>query len=151
MRLIDQAMTAAVSGRLGPYVACSVFCHTLSRGEEVDHAGDGFFVAFGAAGDALDCAVEIQRTLAEHRRGHGFAPGVRIGLHTSAARRGGAGYRGRGVNAAARIAAHAGGGEIVASSETMAGVETGLAVGEGQGVKLKGIAAPVEVAAVRWG
>jgi class 3 adenylate cyclase len=120
------------------------------RGEEVDHAGDGFFVAFEDAADALSCAVEIQRMLTEHRRGHGFAPSVRIGLHTCAAIRRGSGYQGKGVHTAARIGAHARNGEVVASAETLAGIETELPISERRTVKLKGIAAPVEVAAILW-
>ena len=34
---------------------------------------------------AVACAIEIQRRLAEHRRAHGFAPQVRMGLHATAA------------------------------------------------------------------
>ena len=45
-------------------------------GEEVDHAGDGFFVAFDDPASAIGCAVAIQRALADHRRAHGFAPAV---------------------------------------------------------------------------
>jgi class 3 adenylate cyclase len=120
------------------------------RGEEVDHAGDGFFVSFEDADHALGCAVEIQRTLTEHRRGHGFSPSVRIGLHTCAAIRRGSGYQGKGVHTAARIGAQAQGGEIIASAETLAGVDTGLPIAEGRTVKLKGIAAPVELAAILW-
>ena len=52
-------------------------------GEEIDHAGDGFFVAFPDAASALASAVEIQRRLVEHRRDHGFAPQVRMGLHAT--------------------------------------------------------------------
>ena len=37
-------------------------------GEEIDHAGDGFFVAFPDVPSALASAVEIQRRLVEHRR-----------------------------------------------------------------------------------
>jgi len=120
------------------------------RGEEVDHAGDGFFVSFEDADHALGCAVEIQRTLTEHRRGHGFSPSVRIGLHTCAAIRRGSGYQGKGIHTAARIGAQAQGGEIIASAETLAGVDTGLPISEGRTVKLKGIAAPVELAAILW-
>ena len=57
------------------------------RGEEVNHTGDGFFVAFERASDGIECAVDIQRRLARHRREHGFAPRVRIGLHTAEATR----------------------------------------------------------------
>jgi class 3 adenylate cyclase len=99
---------------------------------------------------ALRCAVEIQRTLTEHRRGHGFSPSVRIGLHTCAAIRRGPGYQGKGVHTAARIGAHAQNDEIIASAETLARVETGLPIPERRTVKLNGIAAPVELAAIVW-
>ena len=54
-------------------------------GEEIDHAGDGFFVAFPDAAVGPRLAVEIQRRLVEHRRAHGFAPQVRMGVHATAA------------------------------------------------------------------
>ena len=54
-------------------------------GAVVHTTGDGYFAAFGAADAAATCAVTIQRTLAEHRRLHGFAPQVRIGLHAAEA------------------------------------------------------------------
>ncbi len=53
------------------------------KGEEVVATGDGFFVGFDSPEAALACAVAIQRGLAEHRRAHGFAPKVRIGVHAS--------------------------------------------------------------------
>ena len=58
-----------------------------SAGEEVHRTGDGFFVAFADARSALGCAAAIQRALAEHRRDHGFAPQVRIGIHAAEATR----------------------------------------------------------------
>ena len=54
------------------------------------------------------------------------------------------------MHAAARIAALARGGEILASVETLAQAATALPTSEPRAVKLKGIAAPVEVAAVHW-
>src|SRR5207302_7558879 len=57
-------------------------CFKQHRGKEVDHAGDGFFVSFEAAADAIDCAISIQRRLSNHRRVHGYAPKVRIGIHS---------------------------------------------------------------------
>ena len=47
----------------------------------------------------------IQRTLADHRRAHGFAPQVRIGVHAAEATRAAGDYEGAGVHAAARIGA----------------------------------------------
>jgi class 3 adenylate cyclase len=118
-------------------------------GEEVDHAGDGFFVAFGDAGPAIDCAVSIQRTLADHRRRNGFAPQVRIGLHATEAEADGDAYRGRGVHEAARISSIAGGGEIVASRVTVDG-RTELSLTDPREVDLKGIEKPVELVTVGW-
>jgi class 3 adenylate cyclase len=118
-------------------------------GEEVDHAGDGFFVAFADASAAIACAVEIQRRLAQHRRDHGFAPQVRVGLHATEAEADGANYKGRGVHEAARISAVAQGGEIVASRATVAGARS-IAVSEVGEVKLKGIERPVELVALDW-
>lgn len=115
-------------------------------GEEVDHAGDGFFVAFAEARAAAACGVAIQRSLAEHRRRHGFAPDVRIGIHATEAARSGRGYRGRGVHLAARIAAQAAAGEVLASLETAEAA--GLAAGPPRRLRLKGIAEPVDVVAL---
>jgi class 3 adenylate cyclase len=117
-------------------------------GEEVDHAGDGFFVAFPEPRAALDCARAIQSMLFEHRRLHGFAPMVRIGAHVAWATRAGTAYRGRGVHEAARIAALAEPGTILASRETVEAA--GLRGAEFRSVTLKGIATPVEVGWPRW-
>jgi class 3 adenylate cyclase len=124
-------------------------CFADNGGEEVDHTGDGFFVAFPDAATALACAGGIQRKLLEHRREHGFAPRVRIGLHAAEATRTGGDYEGAGVHAAARIGALAEGGEVLASVQTVDGVE-GLVVGEPREVTLKGIAKPVSVVQVDW-
>ena len=119
-------------------------------GEEVDHAGDGFFVAFDDPAAAIECAVATQRTLAEHRRAHGYAPSVRMGVHAVEASRLGRAFRGRGVHEAARIASLAEGGEILASSETVTGAGPSFGVSDGREVRLKGISTPVEVVAIDW-
>ena len=51
-------------------------------GHEVDTAGDGFFVVFGGATQAVLCALEVQRALAAHEWPAGAAVRVRIGVHT---------------------------------------------------------------------
>jgi adenylate cyclase len=118
-------------------------------GEEVDHTGDGFFVAFEEPTAALDCAVAVQRTFAEHRRAHGFAPLVRIGLHTAEATRQAAGYKGKGVHEAARIAAVAAGGEIVAAAGVVPPGDR-FRLSEGRRVELRGLDAPVDVVSIEW-
>jgi class 3 adenylate cyclase len=119
-------------------------------GEEVDHAGDGFFVVFPAAGPALACSVAIQQTLVEHRRRQGFAPQVRIGLHTAPAQRQGRAYRGKGVHIAARIAAVAEAGEILATRDTVAARPPGVTFSAPRAVVLKGLSEPLEVVSVTW-
>jgi class 3 adenylate cyclase len=117
-------------------------------GEEIDHAGDGFFVSFEQPDRSIECAVQIQRTLANHRRNHGFAPQVRIGLHQTAATRVGLAYRGKGVHEASRIAAAAQGGEVLATWHTAQPCI--FALSEPREVTLKGIAQPVQVVSISW-
>ncbi len=113
-------------------------------GEEVDHTGDGFFMAFPDAASAVACALDIQLRLADHRRDHGFAPQVRIGLHAAEANQLGGNYSGMGVHTAARIGAAAGAGEVVASASTIEGLH-GVTATDRRAVTLKGIAGPVEI------
>ena len=121
------------------------------RGTEVNHTGDGFFVSFEQVADAVEAAVAIQRRLAEHRREHGFAPSVRIGLHTAEATVDGADYRGQGVHLAARVAAVASGEEIVISESAIEAAGTiPFPISEGREVELKGIKGPVRVHSVEW-
>jgi class 3 adenylate cyclase len=121
------------------------------RGELVDHTGDGFFVAFDRAADAIDCAVDIQRRLARHRRDHGFAPWVRIGLHAAEATRRGTTYSGKGVHVAARIGAAAAREEILISDTVVeqAG-NVDIQVSAPRSLSLKGVPEPVAVRSVDW-
>lgn len=117
-------------------------------GEQINHVGDGVFAGFDRPEQAIECAVQIQRTLAEHRRQHGFAPQVRIGLHRALATRVGFDYHGKGVHQAARIAAAAQGGEILASLETAQPSRYG--VSEPRTLTLKGVPEPMQLVSVSW-
>jgi class 3 adenylate cyclase len=118
-------------------------------GEVANSTGDGFFVAFDSATKAIECAINIQQRLRDHRISTGFAPMVRIGLHTAEANQVGSDYSGVGVHIAARVSALAGGEEIVASAETIA--EAGnVSVGEEREATLKGVAKPVAVVSIIW-
>ena len=123
---------------------------TSNGGEVAHHTGDGFFVTFDDARSALTCAIAIQRALTEHRRAHGFALQVRIGVHVAEATRRGEDYSGGEVHKAARIAALAEGGEILASRETISAARQGFKTSESREVTLKGIASPVQVTRVDW-
>ena len=121
------------------------------RGEVVKGTGDGFFVAFERAVDGLDCAVDIQQRLARHRREHGFAPMVRIGLHTAEATRHVGDYRGHGVHVAARIGAAAASEEILVSGATLTGLGSiRFGLSDPRLLTLKGVVVPVEVRSVDW-
>jgi len=117
-------------------------------GEEVSSTGDGFFVGFDSPDLALATAVAIQRRLAEHRAKNGFAPQVRIGLHASDATQAGGSFSGKGVHEAARIAALASGGEILASVSTVA--DSSVPTSAPRSVMLKGLSEPMDVVAVEW-
>jgi class 3 adenylate cyclase len=119
-------------------------------GQEIDHAGDGFFVAFERAPAAIDCAVAIQRTLADHRKAHGFSPQLRIGLHATEAARSGGGFRGKGVHQAARIASMAEGGEILISRTALETEISRYPTSEAKMMNLKGISEPIEVSTIDW-
>ena len=118
-------------------------------GEIVNSTGDGFFVAFDSARQGIDCAVSIQRALRDHRDSTGFAPSVRIGVHSAEANRRGTDYSGMGVHVAARVAALAGGGEILATDETLA--EAGdVATADAREAQVKGVTASVSLASITW-
>ncbi len=118
-------------------------------GEIVNSTGDGFFVAFDSARQGIDCAVSIQRALRDHRDSTGFAPSVRIGVHSAEANRRGTDYSGMGVHVAARVAALAGGGEILATDETL--VEAGdVPTADAREARVKGVTAPLNLASITW-
>ena len=120
-----------------------------SGGEVVQQTGDGFFATFVTPRAALEAAVAIQRALAAEI----VAPDVRIGAHTGDAfQNDGAPnpYGGGAVHLAARIGASAGGGEILASHETVEGAGTGFRTSDPRPEAFKGFADPVDVISVDW-
>jgi class 3 adenylate cyclase len=119
-------------------------------GREIDHAGDGFFVVFPDIVAALDCSIAVQRTLAEHRRRHGFAPRLRIALHTAPITRQGNAVQGRGVHEAARIAAAAGTDEILVSAQSLAAFNGRYVRLEPRQIEAAGFAEPISVVPIRW-
>ncbi len=125
-------------------------CFEARAGEEIKHEGDGFFVAFMEPDSALECACSIQRSLRDHRRDHGFAPRVRIGIHSAQATARGGDYIGRGVHMTARIAAAATADEIIASLDALSAASDAFRPVDKRALELKGLAEPVTVATVDW-
>lgn len=96
----------------------------VHRGCVVEHPGDAFMLAFSSAVGAVQCAVAIQHALLRAARAEPRnALRVRIGLHTGEVLCEGAGYFGRSVFIAARVAEAARGGEILVSEVTRALVD----------------------------
>ena len=94
-------------------------------GAEVDWAGDGAFLAFARARDAVAAAAQIQRVLATEPWPADGAHRLRIGIHTGEPELGDEGYVGMDVVIASRICAAAHGEQVVVSRATrdMAGEE----------------------------
>ena len=111
--------------------------------------GDGFFAVFTSPTDAIDCAVAIQRRFAEHRNIQGFAPEIRIGVHEADALLSGNDFAGLGVHEAARIAAHADGGSILAS-QTTATAAGATATAPARQVAFKGLSDHLAVQDIVW-
>jgi class 3 adenylate cyclase len=87
-------------------------------GQVVKTTGDGLHAAFAVAPDALAAALDAQRRLTGEEWVLPEPLKVRMGLHTGVAEVRGGDYYGTAVNRAARVAAVAHGGQIVASAAT---------------------------------
>jgi class 3 adenylate cyclase len=83
---------------------------TRGRGREVDTAGDGFFAAFDGPARAVRCAKAIVDGVRE------LGIDVRSGLHTGECELVDGKVTGIAVHTGARVAAHAGPGEVLVSS-----------------------------------
>jgi class 3 adenylate cyclase len=110
--------------------------HELARfrGTELDTAGDGFLATFDGPARAIRCGLAIVKVISS------LGLQVRAGLHTGECERVGGRLMGIAVHAGARIAAIAGGGEILVSStvrDLVAG--SGLALVDRGEHRLKGI------------
>ncbi len=106
------------------------------RGTEVDSAGDGFLLVFDDAGEALLCAIAVQRDIAERTDLN-----VRMGLHTGEVVRKDNAVFGRDVHVAARVSALAEGGQILVTGAVADALQTAgrFVFGPGREVELKGL------------
>jgi adenylate cyclase len=155
----DVARSTELTERLGDVGAYTLICgyHDLvagwaqsCRGEELEVRGDGVLIAFHEPRFALECAIGIQRGLADQPPEERLA--VRIGLHTGRALRVALGYFGGTVILSARIADSAAPGQILASAGLMERLGEPRAVrlnGE-QWLSLKGFGEPSQVFSVAW-
>lgn len=99
----DEILRTSIEGRDG-----CVFATT----------GDGFAAAFARAPDAIDAAMDVQRTLAAEPWPTARPVRVRMGLHTGEASERDGNYFGPVLNRAARIMAAGHGGQILLGGPT---------------------------------
>ncbi len=83
-------------------------------GREIKHTGDGFMTSFTSAVSAVECAIDIQKTMAKHNEENPTAVmHLRIGINAGEPVRNDNQLYGAAVNLAARLCAHAKPGSIV--------------------------------------
>ena len=122
-------------------------------GHEVKSQGDSFMVTFAGARRGVRCAIGIQRAFEDWCEKHPEQPiSVRIGLHTGEALREAHDLFGKSVIMAARIAAQAGGGEILVSSllKELTDSSGEFVFQEPRPVALKGLSGQHTVYPVDW-
>jgi class 3 adenylate cyclase len=120
-------------------------------GAEVKAMGDGFMASFSSATRALECAIAMQRAFAACNESAEEPISVRIGLNAGEPIAEEEDLFGTAVIVAARVAAHAEGGEILASDvvrQLVAG--KGFLFSDRGDVVLRGFEDPVRLYAVRW-
>lgn len=121
-------------------------------GTQIKHTGDGIMASFPTASGAVDCAVAIQRAIAEHNEAH---PGeqvlVRIGINAGEPVAEGDDLFGTAVQLASRVCATAEPSEILTTDvvrQLVAG--KGFLFADRGTANLRGFEDPVRTYEVRW-
>ena len=113
-RLLDELGDERYSEVLAEHHRVCREVWSAQGGQEVDTAGDAFFVAFARPSDALRAAAEAQEALSSGPLR------VRMGVHSGEVMLAETGYVGMEVHRAARIAAAGHGGQVLVSASTAA-------------------------------
>ena len=121
----------------------AVFGGTVVKGQ-----GDGFMLAFPAAGSAAACAIAIQRSLGDGWTGIPVL--ARIGLHTGNAKAEGGDFFGRTVVVAARVSSMAEGGEILLSQAVQEGLNGAFPLEIPRTLSLKGLSGEFTAFELDW-
>jgi class 3 adenylate cyclase len=98
-------------------------------GREVDTQGDAFFAVFSSPRGCVAAVMQMQQAIQAHRWPGGEQVRVRMGIHCGEAARTAAGLVGLEVHRAARVAAVAGGGQVLVSEAAAVLVRDGLPPG----------------------
>jgi class 3 adenylate cyclase len=119
--------------------------------------GDGVLATFGAAREAIACAMAIHGMAGSRVKGQGSSPDepllLHVGIHAGDVIREGDNVYGGAVNIAARVASEAAAGETLVSATVreLARTSAGVSFEDRGERELKGVGEPVRVFAVREG
>ena len=120
-------------------------------GTEIKTDGDSFMVSFGSVTQAMDCAIALQRAFASHTESMPEPLHVRVGLNAGEPIEEDGDLFGSTVILASRIAAQAGGGEILIPEPLRHLLSGKNYVYADRGVTaLKGFEDPVRLYEVHW-
>jgi class 3 adenylate cyclase/tetratricopeptide (TPR) repeat protein len=159
--MTDLVGSTAIADRIGPEAAEELRTEHFgllrgvlegTGGREVKNLGDGLMVVFSSASQALSCAAAMQQAIEARNRRAAEDLGVRIGLSLGEATVQDGDYFGEPVVEAARLCAHAQGGQIVVNAlvRQLAGSRDGHSFQSLGGLGLKGISEPVQAFELQW-
>jgi class 3 adenylate cyclase len=119
-------------------------------GSEVKHTGDGIMASFASAARAVECAIDIQRRVAEHNSGASDALLLRVGISCGEPVTEEGDLFGAAVEMAARLSASgAAGGILVSGAVREVCFGKGFDFEDRGPAQLKGFAEPVTLYGVR--
>ncbi len=120
------------------------------RGRVIKTIGDAIMAVFDDAGDGAQCALQMQRALVRMGAGESDPIEIRAGLHAGTVLVDGDDVFGDTVNTAARVASHAGTGEVWVTESLLADVDDAtFVVVENEALNFKGKSEPVPCARLR--
>jgi class 3 adenylate cyclase len=159
--MTDLVGSTEIAGRLGPAASedlrrehFRLLRGAIERcgGNEVKSLGDGLMVVFSSASTALACAVEMQQAVEAQSRHSRERCDIRVGLSFGEATLDDCDYFGDPCVEAARLCAHANGGQIVVGAlvRQVASTRDGHRFRTLGGLRLKGVTDPVLAYELLW-
>ncbi len=159
--MTDLVGSTAIADRVGPEAAEGLRLEHFgllrgalegTGGREVKNLGDGLMVVFSSAAQSLACAAHMQQAVEARNRRSEERLGVRIGVSLGDTTADDGDYFGEPVVEAARLCAHAQGGQIVINDlvHRLAGARDGHSFRLLGDLELKGISEPVAAFELVW-
>ena len=136
----------AAGALAGRFAALTRSVVEANDGDLIELRGDEALAVFLSARRALRAAIDLQARIAEDS----LPRAAGIGLDAGEAVAVEGGFRGAALNIAARLCAHAGPGQVIASETvvSLAGPVEGITFGEARSYRLKGLEEPVRAVRV---